>query len=193
MLREKLQNYKLILASGSPRRHELLKSLDIDFEIKVKNVEEIYPQELQREHITNFLSELKANAFENEILSNEIIITSDTLVWHENKAIGKPKDYKEAFQILASLSGKTHEVITSVSFKTQTKIHTLFDVTRVTFNTINEAAIDFYLKNYQPYDKAGAYGIQEWIGYIGVSKIEGSYANVMGLPVHKVFTYLNNL
>jgi septum formation protein len=191
MLKEKLKNYSVILASGSPRRKELLKSLDLDFEIRLKNTEEIYPQELEKEEITKFLSELKANAFEGELLANEILITSDTIVWHENKAIGKPKNKTEAIEILESLSGKTHQVITSVTFKTKNSLNTIFDATQVTFKKLTQQEILHYIKKYQPFDKAGAYGIQEWIGYVGVSKIEGSYANVMGLPVHKVYAYLN--
>ena len=124
---------------------------------------------------------------------NEILITSDTLVWHNRKALGKPTDYEDAFQILKSLSNATHEVITSVCFKTIQKTETIFEVTKVTFNELTDEQIHYYLENYKPFDKAGAYGIQEWIGFIGVSKIEGSYANVMGLPVDKVFQYLNSI
>lgn len=193
MLNEKLKNKKIILASGSPRRQQFLKDLNLDFEIRLKDVEEIYPENLQAEEITNYLAELKANAFEDELNPNEILITSDTIVWHRNKALGKPKDYEDAFQILKSLSDSTHEVITSVCFKTHDKTVTFHEVTKVTFNPLSDEAIEYYLKNYQPYDKAGSYGIQEWIGFIGVAKIEGSYANVMGLPVDKVFQYLSSL
>lgn len=193
MLNEKLKNKKIILASGSPRRQQFLKDLNLDFEIRLKDVEEIYPEHLQAEQITNYLAELKANAFEDELNPNEILITSDTIVWHRNKALGKPKDYEDAFQILKSLSDSTHEVITSVCFKTHDKTVTFHEVTKVTFNPLSDEAIEYYLKNYQPYDKAGSYGIQEWIGFIGVAKIEGSYANVMGLPVDKVFQYLSSL
>jgi septum formation protein len=145
------------------------------------------------EEITNYLAELKANAFEGELNDNEILITSDTIVWHNNTALGKPKDEEDAFAILKSLSNATHEVITSVCFKTKDKTHTLFEVTKVTFNTLSKEAIHYYLDHYKPYDKAGAYGIQEWIGFVGVAKIEGSYTNVMGMPTDKVFDYLNNL
>src|SRR4029079_9716125 len=193
MLKEKLKDYSIILASGSPRRQQFLKDLNLDFEIRLKDVEEIYPEHLQAEQITNYLAELKANAFEGTLQPNEILITSDTIVWHQNKALGKPKDYEDAFQILKSLSNATHEVITSVSFKTTEKTTTFHEVTKVTFNTLSDEAIEYYLKNYEPYDKAGSYGIQEWIGFIGVSKIEGSYANVMGLPVDKVYEYLSKV
>ena len=193
MLKNKLQNYHLILASGSPRRQQFFKDLDLDFEIRLKEIEEIYPPELKAEEITNYLAELKANAFEGELKANEILITSDTIVWHNNKALGKPKDKQDAFTILKSLSNATHEVITSVCFKTNNNSKLLHEITKVTFNEISDEAIRYYIENYKPFDKAGAYGIQEWIGFIGVSKIEGSYANVMGMPTDKVYEYLNNL
>jgi septum formation protein len=193
MLKEKLQNYKLILASGSPRRQQFFKDLDLDFEIRLKEIEEIFPPELKAEEITNFLAQLKASAFEGELQPNEILITSDTIVWHNNKPLGKPKDHQDAFEILKSLSNATHEVITSVCFKTNTTSNLIFETTKVTFNELSDEAILYYLENYKPYDKAGAYGIQEWIGFIGVSKIEGSYANVMGMPTDKVYDYLSNL
>jgi septum formation protein len=193
MLRDKLKQYKLILASGSPRRQQFFKDLELDFEIRLKEVEEIYPPNLKREEITNFLAELKAAAFEGDLQENEILITSDTIVWHNNKALGKPTDKQDAVVILKSLSNATHEVITSVCFKTNSKTHLLYEVTKVTFNELSDEAINYYIDNYKPFDKAGAYGIQEWIGFIGVSKIEGSYANVMGMPVDKVYDYLSNL
>ena len=189
MLKEILKNYTLILASGSPRRQQFFKDLDLDFEIRLKEIEELYPDHLKAEEITNFLAELKASAFENELKENEILVTSDTIVWHKDTALGKPKDYDDAFRILKSLSNDTHEVITSVCFKTTQKTTTFHEVTKVTFITLSDESIQYYLENYKPYDKAGAYGIQEWIGFIGVSKIEGSYANVMGMPTDKVFEY----
>ncbi|MFL9832248.1 Maf-like protein [Flavobacterium sp. ST-87] len=193
MLRNKLKNHKIILASGSPRRQQFFKDLDLDFEIRLKEIEEVFPPELRREEITNYLAELKAAAFEGELNSNEILVTSDTLVWHNQKALGKPKDAQDAFAILKSLSNATHEVITSVCFKSKLKTEVLFEITKVTFNELSDEVIHYYIENYKPFDKAGAYGIQEWIGFIGVSKIEGSYANVIGLPVDKVYQYLNNL
>jgi septum formation protein len=193
MLATKLAQYSLILASGSPRRQQFFKDLDLDFEIRLKEVEEVYPPELKADEITNYLAELKANAFEGELNENEILITSDTIVWHNNKALGKPKDEQDAFAILKSLSNDTHEVITSVCFKTKEKSEIISEITKVTFNTLSDEAIQYYLDHYKPYDKAGAYGIQEWIGFIGVAKIEGSYTNVMGMPTDKVFDYLNNL
>ena len=192
MLKEKLINYKIILASGSPRRQQFFKDLDLDFEIRLKNIEEIYPPELQAEEITNFLALLKASAFEDELKRNEILVTSDTIVWHNNKALGKPKNHQDAYEILKSLSNTTHKVITSVCFKTIDKSDLICEITKVTFNALSDEAILYYLENYKPYDKAGAYGIQEWIGFIAVSKIEGSYANVMGMPTDKVYEYLSN-
>ena len=193
MLKNKIQKYKLILASGSPRRQQFFKDLDLNFEIRLKEIEEIFPPELKAEEITNYLAELKANAFEGELNDNEILITSDTIVWHKNKALGKPKDSQDAFDILKSLSNSTHEVITSVCFKTHLDSTVMYEVTKVTFNELSDEAIWYYIENYQPFDKAGAYGIQEWIGFVGVSKIEGSYANVMGMPTDKVYEYLNKL
>lgn len=193
MLKDKLANYSIVLASGSPRRQQFFKDLDLDFEIRLKEVEEIYPPELKAKDITNYLAELKANAFEGELKDNELLITSDTIVWHNGIALGKPKDKEDAFAILKSLSNATHEVITSVCFKTKNKTELISEITKVTFNPLTDAAIDYYLEHYKPYDKAGAYGIQEWIGFIGVAKVEGSYTNVMGMPTDKVFDFLNNL
>ena len=186
--------YKIVLASGSPRRQQLFKDFDLedqfDFEIRLKEIDEIYPNHLKAEEITNYLAELKANAFNGNLAENEILITSDTLVWLKDRALGKPKDYDDAFLILKSLSNATHEVITSVCFKTTTKTETIFEVTKVTFTELSDASIHYYLKYYKPFDKAGAYGIQDWIGLIGISKIEGSYTNVVGLPTEKVYRYL---
>ena len=193
MLKNKLKKYNLILASGSPRRQQFFKDLDLDYEVRLKEIEEIYPPELEAAEITNYLAELKASAFEGELQPNDILITSDTIVWHNHKALGKPKDAADAFAILKSLSNATHEVITSVCFKTNEKTSVLYEITKVTFNELTNEAIQYYLDNYKPYDKAGAYGIQEWIGFIGVSKIEGSYANVMGMPTDKVYEYLSKL
>lgn len=192
MLKDKLKGYKIILASGSPRRQQFFKDLDLDFEIHLKDIEEIYPDSLQGVEITNYLAQLKANAFEGGLNPNEILVTSDTIVWHNNKALGKPKDYNDAFEILKSLSNATHEVITSVCFKTTSKTETIFEVTNVTFNTLSDEEIRYYLDHYKPFDKAGAYGIQEWIGLVGITRIDGSYTNVVGLPTEKVYQYLNN-
>ena len=193
MLKEKLKKYTLILASGSPRRQQFFKDLDLDFEIRLKEIEEIFPPELKAVEITDYLAKLKANAFEGELKTNEILVTSDTIVWHENKALGKPKNAQEAFEMIKSMSNKTHEVITSVCFKTNSASVLLNDITKVTFNELSDEAILYYIENYKPYDKAGAYGIQEWFGFMAVAKVEGSYTNVMGLPTAKVYKYLSTL
>jgi septum formation protein len=192
MLNEKFKNHKIILASGSPRRQQFLKELDIDFEIRLKEIEEIYPDHLQAEEITDFLAKLKASAFENELKDNEVLITSDTIVWLQNQALGKPNDASHAVRMLNEMSGKTHKVITSVCIKTTQKELVFHDETLVTFTSLTFEEIEYYLKNYQPFDKAGSYGIQEWIGLVAIEKIEGSYANVVGLPTHKLYKELMN-
>jgi septum formation protein len=190
---DNLSKYHIVLASGSPRRQQFLKDLGLAFEIKLKEIEEVFPETLKAQEITDYLSKLKAQAFKNQIATNEILITSDTIVWLENKAIGKPKDANDAFKILRNLSGKTHEVITSVCFTTKDTSEIINDITKVTFSELSDEAIWYYIKEYKPFDKAGAYGIQEWIGLIGISKIEGSYTNVVGLPTEKVYQYLSNI
>lgn len=190
MLKEKLNGYKIILASGSPRRQQFLKELDIDFEIRLKEVEEIYPEHLQGAQITDFLAQLKAAELTETLSDEEILITSDTIVWLDNKALGKPQDGDDAFNMLTALSGKTHEVITSVCIKNTSKTIVFNETTRVTFNPLSSDEINYYLKTYKPYDKAGAYGIQEWIGLVAIARIEGSYVNVVGMPVDKVYQQL---
>ena len=189
---DNLKNHKIILASGSPRRQQFFKDMHLDFEVRLKEVEEIYPDHLKASEITDFLAVLKADAFQEDLGQKDILVTSDTIVWHNGKALGKPKDYDDAFQILKTLSDSTHEVFTSVCIKSYHKTAILNDVTKVTFSTLSDEAIEYYLENFKPYDKAGAYGIQEWIGVIGISKIEGSYSNVVGLPVQKVYEYFCN-
>lgn len=193
MLRHKLKHLHIILASGSPRRQEFFRELDIDFEIRLKPVEEVYPEHLKAEEITNYLAELKANAFEGELRENDLLITSDTIVWLDGKALGKPRDEADAMRMLQSLSGNTHQVITSVCFKTLHTTETLFDVTQVSFQPMTDEALAYYLKRCQPFDKAGSYGIQDWIGLAAISKIEGSYANVVGMPMHLVYHKLYEL
>ena len=192
MLHKKLENIKIILASGSPRRQEFFKNLDLVFEIRLKEIQEIFPETLQRLEITDYLAQLKAAAFDGELLDNELLITSDTLVWLNGKALGKPVNYDDAFQMLQTLSNQTHEVITSVCFKTNSKTDIINDVTKVTFGCLSDESIRYYLDHYKPFDKAGSYGIQEWIGLIGITNIEGSYTNVVGLPTEKVYQYLLN-
>lgn len=193
MLSEKFKNKRIILASGSPRRQELFKELDVKFTIKVKEVEENYPSNLKEQDITNYLAELKANAFDNELLENDIVITADTIVWYKNNALEKPKNKQDAINMLKELSGTSHKVISSVCIKSTGFQKTFFDVTKVYFKQLTDTEINYYVENYHPFDKAGAYGIQEWIGFIGVTKIEGSYFNVMGLPVHKIYEELSKL
>lgn len=190
MLREKLKNYHIILASGSPRRQEFFKGLGIDFEVRLKPVKEDYPSRLRHFEISDYLAQLKSLQFENELQTNDILITSDTIVWHNNKALGKPGTEQEAFEMLKSMSNQTHEVITSVCFKTIQSEKTFNNTTKVTFKEFSDEEIWYYVHHFNPMDKAGAYGIQEWIGQIGVTNIEGSYFNVMGLPVHLVYDTL---
>jgi septum formation protein len=185
--------YKIILASGSPRRQQFFKDLDVDFEIQLKEVEEIFPPDLKAEAITNYLAQLKADAFTGKLKENELLITSDTIVWHNGRALGKPKNYDDAVTILKSLSNATHEVITSVCFKTINHSEIIHETTKVTFNVLSDAAVAYYLNTYKPFDKAGAYGIQDWIGLVGITKIEGSYTNVVGLPTHRVYDFLRKI
>ena len=192
MLKEKLNKINIILASGSPRRQQFFKEMDLHYTIRLKEIEEIYPEHLQAEEITNFLAELKASAFENELEENDILVTSDTIVWLNGKALGKPKDYDDAFKMLQQLANQTHEVITSVCLKSIDKTDVFHCVTKVTFADLSDEAITYYLDNYQPFDKAGSYGIQDWIGLIGISKIEGSYTNVVGLPTEMLLQKLMN-
>ena len=192
MLKQKLNNYNVILASGSPRRQQFFRDLDIDFSIQLKEIEEIYPENLKGVAITDYLSNLKSEAF-STLNDNDLLITSDTIVWLEGKALGKPKDAKDAFTMLKAMSGKKHEVITSVCLKTNSFQKIINDITIVTFKELSDDEIYYYINNYKPFDKAGAYGIQEWIGFIGINKIEGSYFNVVGLPVHKLYKELMDL
>ena len=192
MLKEKLNKINIILASGSPRRQQFFKEMDLHYTIRLKEIEEIYPEHLQAEEITNFLAKLKASAFENELEENDVLVTSDTIVWLNGKALGKPKDYDDAFKMLQQLANQTHEVITSVCLKSIDKTDVFHCVTKVTFADLSDEAITYYLDNYQPFDKAGSYGIQDWIGLVGISKIEGSYTNVVGLPTEMLFQKLMN-
>ena len=192
MLSEKLKNKHLILASGSPRRQHFLKELGLDYEIQLKEIEEKYPNHLKKEEITDFLAKLKASPFKGELNKNDILITADTIVWLNNKAIGKPKNRKDAISMLHQLSNKTHTVISSVCLTSSKKQIVFHDFTFVQFNKLSNEEIEFYIDRYKPFDKAGSYGIQEWIGYIGIKKIEGSYFNVMGFPVHIFYRELLN-
>ncbi|AEE20275.1 Maf-like protein [Dokdonia sp. 4H-3-7-5] len=189
MLKEKLKNYNLILASGSPRRQEFFKELGLDFTIDIKPVDEIFPEALEGSDITDHLARLKASAFSN-LKAQDILVTSDTIVWFNGVALNKPEDRDEAYAMISALSGSTHEVITSVAFTTATAQTVINDTTKVTFKVLTDEEIDYYIENFQPYDKAGGYGIQEWFGYVAVTSLEGSYFNVMGMPLHKVYETL---
>ncbi|MGR7813823.1 Maf-like protein [Lacinutrix undariae] len=192
MLNEKLKSHQLILASGSPRRQQFFKELGLDFQIQLKPIDEVYPEHLKHTQISDYLSELKASAF-TDLSPNSILVTSDTIVWHNNKALGKPKDATEAFTMIKSMSNATHDVVTSVTFTTKTVQKTVHAITKVTFKALTDTEINYYINTCKPFDKAGAYGIQEWIGQIGITKIEGSYFNVVGLPTHLVYKTLNEL
>lgn len=182
--------YNIILASKSPRRQELLKKLEINFKIKTNPVEENYPSHLKNEEIALYLAELKAESFSKELKINDLVITADTIVCIENEVLGKPKNKQSAKEMLKKLSGNKHTVYTGVCLKTTKRTHSFWASTEVYFRPLKTEEIDYYLSNYEPYDKAGAYGIQEWIGYIGIEKIEGSYFNVMGLPTQKLYDEL---
>lgn len=189
LVSNKFKNNKLILASGSPRRKELLSGLDVPFTIQTKEVDEVYPNHLVKSEITEHLALLKAAAF-TDIDKDTIILTADTIVWHNNKAVMKPKDREEAIEILSSLSNTSHEVFTSVCIKSKDKTHVFSDCTKVHFEKLELNEIEYYIDTYKPYDKAGAYGAQDWIGFIAIKKLKGSYFNVMGLPVHKLYREL---
>lgn len=191
MLNELYADRKYLLASKSPRRQELLKGLDIDFEIVSIDADESYPEHLVREEITEFISNTKSESF-RELNSEEILITADTLVWLNNEILGKPKDAEDAFEMIQKLSDSTHEVFTSVTIKSIRNTMTFSDTTEVTFAQINEDEIRYYIENHRPFDKAGAYGIQEWIGYAKITRIHGCYYNVMGLPLPKLYQVLES-
>jgi len=188
-----LKRKELILASASPRRKWLMEELGLQFTIQPKNVEEIYPDNLKREDIPLFLSKLKANAFSEEELEGKIVLTADTIVWLNDCELQKPIDLEDAKRMIRQLSGTTHEVYTAITLRTSEKTISDFDRTEVHFRELTEDEIDFYVQKYKPLDKAGAYGIQEWIGYIGIDRIDGCYFNVMGLPLRKVYAGLNSI
>ncbi|MGB5981666.1 MAG: Maf family nucleotide pyrophosphatase [Nonlabens sp.] len=192
MLQDKFKNYNIILASQSPRRRELLAGLDIDFKIETRPIDEIYDSSLRGTQITDFLAQLKAQAF-HDLESKDILITSDTIVWLNGNALGKPKSKEQAHQMLSKLSGKQHEVHTSVVFTTLKEQLTINDTTKVFFNELSKEEIDYYVDRYSPLDRAGSYGIQDWLGFSKIDKIEGCYYNVMGLPLPKVYDFLKSM
>ncbi|HLP04638.1 MAG TPA: Maf-like protein [Paludibacter sp.] len=187
-----LNKYKIVLASQSPRRQELLQGLNISFEIRNIEVEETFPKGIVGVDIPKFLAEKKAAAFDKWMDDNTLLITADTIVWHEGKVFGKPKDKEEATAMLKALSGKTHQVITGVCISTHKRRKVFSVISEVRFAKLTNKEINYYLEHYKPYDKAGGYGVQEWIGFVGVEFIEGSYFNVMGLPVQRLYNELKN-
>lgn len=191
---ENLKKYQIILASNSPRRRELLSGLGIDYVIKtLPDIDEYYPEELQREEIPLYISREKAAAYLPQIKEDQLIITADTIVWLEGKVLGKPVSEEDARRMLHCLSGKKHQVITGVCISTKEFQKSFTSITDVTFDRLTEEEIEYYVSHYHPLDKAGAYGIQEWIGFIGVQEISGSYFNVMGLPIQKLYQELSKL
>ena len=190
MLSELLKTKKIILASKSPRRKELLAGLDIEFETRTKDVDESYSNEIDVYKVAEFLADKKAKAFQQKLQSNEIVITSDTVVICDGEILEKPKSKIQAFDMLSKLSGKSHEVVTGVCLMSTDKTEVFSDSTKVWFKELTCDEMNYYIKTYEPFDKAGSYGIQEWIGYIGIDKIEGTYFNVMGLPVNLVYQKL---
>ena len=188
-----INNKKIILASASPRRKELLAGLCVDFEVDTRNnFEEVIDPSIPHEEIPEVLSVGKSNGFHRPLENNEILITSDTLVLCEGKVMGKPSSRKDAYEMLKMLSGQDHKVITAVSIRDHKRIVTFSDTAIVSFKSLTDNEIYFYIDNFKPFDKAGAYGIQEWIGYIGIERIEGSYFTIMGFPVHLVYKHLQD-
>lgn len=194
---------EIILGSQSPRRRELMAGLDLPFTAININADESYPTELQAGDIPYYISRAKARAYENQLQPDQLLITADTIVWLDGHMLGKPHDADEAKAMLRSLSGKTHQVYTAVTFAQKSQqliansqslvLETLVDRTDVTFAELTDAEIDYYVSHYRPFDKAGAYGVQEWIGYIACTGMHGSYFNVMGFPVHLVYRHLKTL
>ena len=189
-----MNNYKIILASNSPRRRQLLAGLDVDFEVKViPGIEENVPEGTPVEQIAETLARQKAEPYKPNIEDGELVLTADTIVVVDGEVLGKPVDEEEAKAMLHKISGKTHKVITGVCFTTRAHQHSFSVSTDVTFKTLPENEIEYYVSHYHPTDKAGAYGIQEWIGYVGVKRLEGSYFNVMGLPVQRIWEEIKKM
>ena len=190
LISDNLKGRKVVLASGSPRRKELLASIIEEFTVRVPQVDETFPASLRGKEIAEYLAALKAEAAQVDLQENEIAVTSDTIVWLGDEVLNKPKDAAEAAEMLRKLSGRTHEVITAIALADQQHKIVLSDTTEVRFKSLTENEIQYYIQHYKPFDKAGAYGIQEWIGYVGVTEIKGSFYTVMGLPVHLLYNAL---
>ena len=191
---ENIKKYKVILASASPRRRELLAGLDIDFEVRtLSDVDESFPATLQGGDIPLFISKKKADAYLSLMSDEELVITADTIVWLDGKALGKPVDAADARLMLRGLSGKTHSVFTGVTITTKQVQRSFVACSQVTFAELTDEEIGYYIDKYRPMDKAGSYGVQEWVGYIGISGIDGSYFNVMGLPVQRLYNELKTI
>ena len=187
----KITNYKVILASASPRRQELLSGIDQEYELRtLPDIDESFPDDLPHEQVAEYLARKKATAYTDALKEDELLITADTVVLLNGLILGKPDDREDARRMLRMLSGKRHRVITGVCLTSRQKSHSFSDTAWVTFGDLTDQEIDYYLDRYNPMDKAGAYGVQEWIGYVGVDKIEGSYFNVMGFPIYKVYREL---
>ena len=184
---------KIILASNSPRRRELLAGLDLDFEVKViKGIDESYPETMAPDKVAQYIAAKKADAYVPAIHEDDLVITADTVVIVDNDILGKPHDESEAKAMLRRISGRSHQVVTGVCLVTKDKRREFSVSTDVTFRSLSESEIDYYVSHYRPFDKAGAYGIQEWIGYVGVTGLNGSYFNVMGLPVQRIYSELQH-
>ena len=192
ILDKKIDKIDIVLASKSPRRQELLKNIISNFKIEVREIEETFPSTLKGAEIAQYISKQKAKAFEHTN-ENCMIITADTIVCLEDKVLGKPKSHENAFEMLRSLSGKKHTVFTGVSLLFKNKLTSFYDATHVSFYELSDEEINEYIKNHQPFDKAGSYGIQEWMGYVGIQKIEGDFFNVMGLPLHRLYREIDKL
>ena len=190
ILSNKLSNYSIILGSQSPRRKELFSGLNLPFRVEVREIDENFPVDMAAFEVPEYLAIQKAIPFKDDFKKNDLLITSDTIVLINNQILGKPLDYKHAFEMLQLLSGRKHMVITGVCITTADKQITFSDRTDVFFKSLTSNEIDYYLTHYQPYDKAGSYGVQEWIGYVAIEKIEGSYFNVMGLPIQRLYEEL---
>lgn len=190
LLKDKLAHHNIILASASPRRQQFFRDMGIDVKVRLKPVDEVYPLELKGSGISDYLAKLKARAFEGTLVKNDILITSDTVVWHKDKSLAKPKNADDCFKMLRTLSNCWHRVITSVCFTTSENQRVVNSTTRVKFSELTDSEIKYYIDAFKPYDKAGGYGIQEWIGLVAIEEIEGSYTNVVGLPTQLVYKTL---